>query len=185
MKGVIFNIVEEIVIELYDADTWDALLDAANSDGVFTALGDYPSSELVAIVMAASEATGLAPADVLELVGRRAFPKLLERMPEASRPPLSDPFTFLRGVNDIIHPEVRKLYPDSVPPAFEFADVDGALQLTYRSKRGMQSLAEGLMYGVGDMHGVELSIERVGEVTDGSIYMIRVLQPAELESAAT
>ena len=60
MKGLIFNVVEEVVTELYDADTWDDLLDAAGVDGAYTALGNYDDDELIGIVDAASTATGNA-----------------------------------------------------------------------------------------------------------------------------
>jgi len=33
MKGIVFNLLEEIVVEHHDEDTWDDLLDEAGVDG--------------------------------------------------------------------------------------------------------------------------------------------------------
>lgn len=147
MKGVIFNVVEEVVHDLFDADTWDDLLDVAEVDGAYTALGDYADTELLAIVSAACAATGNSAEEVLRLVGHHALPKLAARVPE-SIVDAPDAIAFIRKVNDIIHPEVLKIYPDSIPPAFEFEDHPDGLIVTYRSKRNLPALAEGLLSGV-------------------------------------
>ena len=49
---------------------------------------------------------------------------------------------------DIIHAEVRKLYPDAELPSFivEYHDAD-RLVLLYQSPRHFEDLAEGLMHG--------------------------------------
>ena len=39
MKGVVFNLLEQLVARDYGEDTWDALLDAGGLDGVYTSLG--------------------------------------------------------------------------------------------------------------------------------------------------
>jgi len=147
MKGVIFNVVEEVIGDLFDADTWDDLLDGAEVDGAYTALGDYADTELLAIVSAACRATGLSAEEVLRTVGHHALPKLASRVPQ-SLVDAPDALSFIRKVNDIIHPEVLKIYPDSIPPAFEFEDRDGGLVVRYRSARNLPALAEGLLSGV-------------------------------------
>ncbi len=54
MKGIIFNLVEEVVRNRYGEDTWDELLDAAGLDGAYTSLGSYPDEELLRLVAAAA-----------------------------------------------------------------------------------------------------------------------------------
>ena len=142
MKGVIFNVVGEVVTELYDADTWDDLLAGAGLDGAYTALGNYSDEELVAIVGIAAEVTSQSTDDVLRLIGRRALPKLASRL-DASMLEAHDARSFLLSVNDIIHPEVRMPYPDAVPPVFDFTELEtGELDVVYRSARRLDSLAE-------------------------------------------
>jgi hypothetical protein len=44
--------------------------------------------------------------------------------------------------------EYLKIYPDSIPPAFEFEDHPEGLVVQYRSARNLPALAEGLLSGV-------------------------------------
>lgn len=161
MKGVIFNVVEEVVTELWSADMWDDVLEAADLLGAYTALGNYPDEELLALVGAASELSGLADDELLTAIGRRGLQRLVDRMPGATAG-AEDAETFLRRVNDIIHPEVLKLYPAAVPPVFEFASTADGLEVTYRSARRLDQLAAGLIEGCGDLFGQTTRLVRTG-----------------------
>ena len=81
MKGIIFNLVEEVVTDRYGEDTWDLLLDAAGLDGSYTSLGSYPDEELFRLVAAASAALGVPADDVVRQLGEGAIPLLVERFP--------------------------------------------------------------------------------------------------------
>ena len=147
MKGIIFNLVEEVVTEAYGADTWDSLLDDAALDGSYTSLGSYPDTDLFALVGAASKSLGVSPDQVVRTLGEGAIPLLAERFPEFFEPHAGTR-TFLLTLNDIIHAEVRKLYPDADLPEFDFdtSAADG-LTLGYRSGRQLCQLAEGFITG--------------------------------------
>lgn len=161
MKGVIFNAVEEAVVTMYDEDTWDDLLDAARLDGEYTALGHYDDAELGALVAAACPMTGHEPNELIRNIGRHAFPHLANRYPELVEG-ADDTHDFLRRVNDIIHPEVLKLHPDATPPEFEFERLsDRVLRITYKSRRRLGVLAEGLIMGAADCFGESVEIETV------------------------
>lgn len=146
MKGVIFNVVEEVVTEEFGADTWDALLDATRLEGAYTALGNYDDAELAALVAAAASALGVEEADVLRLVGRRGFAGLAGRYPHfleghtSSRSVLGD-------LNEVIHPQVLALYPGANVPEFGFVEEGDRILLDYHSARGLCHLAEGLALG--------------------------------------
>lgn len=147
MKGIIFNILEEAVTNEHGVDTWDDLLDAAGVDGAFTSLGSYPDETMLALVDAASAATATAPADVLRWFGQAAMPLLAERYGiffEGHRSARS----FILSVNEIIHPEVRKLYSGAGCPHFQFSTAtDGDLIIGYQSPRRLCALAEGFIHG--------------------------------------
>lgn len=168
MKGIIFNAVEEAVTNLYSADAWDDLLDAAGVDGNYTSLGNYSDGELLQLVTTGCEMTGLDATELVKVLGRHAFPHLANRYPELVDS-ASGVHEFLRQVNDIIHPEVLKLHPDATPPKFQFEDrPDGALRVTYQSARKLGILAEGLIYGAGDRFNEDVTIEvieGIGEET--------------------
>lgn len=162
MKGIIFNVVEEVVTELFSADTWDALLESAAVEGSYTALGNYDDHELEGIVAAGCAATGESRDGLLQIVGQRALPKLCARVP-ADVTEAADPFSFIERVNLIIHPEVLKLYPGSVPPVFECVRVGDDLDVTYKSRRDLASLAHGLLRAVGDRFDTAITVTPVGE----------------------
>ncbi len=46
MKGMIFNLLEEVVTAEYGEDTWDVLLDRSGAGGAYTSLGSYASEAL-------------------------------------------------------------------------------------------------------------------------------------------
>ncbi|MGB1882042.1 MAG: heme NO-binding domain-containing protein, partial [Gammaproteobacteria bacterium] len=69
MKGVIFNLLEEIVEDEFGADTWDALLEAAEASGVYTSIGSYDDGEMMGLVAAASAQLNLTQDEVLRWFG--------------------------------------------------------------------------------------------------------------------
>jgi len=157
MKGIIFNLLEEIVREEHGEDAWDDLLDAADLDGVYTSLGNYPDAQLHRLVAAAAAALSLSADEVLVWAGRRTLPLMAGRFPHffdvhtATRP-------FLLTLNSIIHPEVRKLYPGADTPEFDFDTSDpDTLVMHYRSARRLCAYAQGLVEGVAEHYGQNAS----------------------------
>jgi hypothetical protein len=132
MKGIIFNLVEEVVTEQHGPDTWDALLDAAGLDGSYTSLGNYPDGDLFALVGAASTALGIEAGAVVRSLGEGAIPLLADRFPEFFKPH-DNTTSFLLTLNDIIHAEVRKLYPDADLPEFDFHGVGADPRIRLRA----------------------------------------------------
>jgi hypothetical protein len=160
MKGVVFNLLQQSVSERYGEDTWDALLDAAGLDGAYTALGTYDDSEALKLVGAASDALNVGPDDVLRWFGRSALPLLAGAYPTFFEGH-GTTRSFLLTLNDIIHPEVRKLYPGADVPTFDFdtSDPDG-LTIGYRSGRKFCSFAEGLIEGAAEHFGQKVSMSQ-------------------------
>lgn len=118
MKGIVFNLLETLVVRDFGDETWESLIESAGVSGAYTSLGSYPDEDLFALVGAASEALSLGPDDVTRWFGRSAMPLFAERYPtlfEEHRSALP----FVLTLNDIIHPEVRKLYPGAIVPVFD------------------------------------------------------------------
>lgn len=161
MKGIVFNVLEEVVVAKYGEAVWDDLLDAAGSNGVYTSLGSYPDEQMTRLVEAASQALGIPAADVLRWFGRQAMPRFAERYPAfftacaSTRP-------FVLALNTIIHPEVRKIYTGAACPHFDFRDADdGALLIGYQSPRKLCALAHGFIEGVADRYHQHAEVEHL------------------------
>jgi hypothetical protein len=160
MKGIVFNLLEEIVRRECGERVWDALLDESGLDGVYTSLGSYPDGDLTKLVMAASSALGIPPDSVIRWFGRNAMPVFAQRYPkffrthDSTRP-------FLLTLNNIIHPEVRKIYPGADVPVFDYdATSDGVLLMGYSSARKLCAFAEGLIEGAAAHYGEEVSLDQ-------------------------
>jgi hypothetical protein len=153
MKGIIFNLLEEVVRKEYGEETWSALLDAAQLEGAYTSLGNYPDADLMKLVAAASAALKLPPNDIVRWFGVKALPLLAEKYSKFFKPHHSTR-SFVLSVNSIIHPEVRKLYPGAYVPEFEFdSSSPDVLVMVYRSARKLCALAEGFVEGAATHFG--------------------------------
>jgi hypothetical protein len=161
MKGVVFNLLEAVVIRTHGEDAWDALLEEAALDGTYTSLGSYPDDHMYKLVGAAAKALNMSPGEVLRWFGRQSMPILAERYPvffkahTSTRP-------FVLSINEIIHPEVRKVYPGADVPVFDFRALDdGALLMGYQSARKLCSLAQGFVEGAADHYHEPVRFEHL------------------------
>lgn len=160
MKGIIFNLAEEVVTGEHGEDAWDAVLEGADVSGSYTSLGSYPDADLAAIVASAARLLGAPEEDVLRHVGRGAIPQLAERYPHFFAP-YDDGRAFVLTLNDIIHPEVRKLYPGADVPDFSYElGGPGDVTLRYASPRRLCTLAEGFIAGVATHYGQSVQIDQ-------------------------
>ncbi len=176
MKGIIFNVAEATVSDEFGEDAWDDLLDAAGLDGAYTALGDYPVEQLVALVTAASDKLALPPADVVRFIGRRGFSILIDKYPDMAVGH-SSARSFVLSLNEVIHPEVRKLYPGADAPTFEYRDSGaGVLEIEYVSNRQLCHFAEGLILGCADYFDESIEISQPVCQHDGAISCVLRLQ---------
>jgi hypothetical protein len=153
-------LLEEAVRSEYGIDPWDVLLEAAQSSGVYTSLGNYPDSDLFALVAAAARVLHLPERDVIRWFGRSALLLLVERYPQFFQGHRSAQ-SFVLTLNDIIHPEVRKLYPGAYTPDFDFEITpEGALTIGYHSRRKLCDFAVGLIEGAAGHYGETTAIEQ-------------------------
>ncbi len=158
MKGVVFNLLEEVVSEEAGDAAWEHAIAESGVEGVYTSLGTYGHEELGALAGSLSAQLGVEPDEAVLWFGRKALPKLA-----AIYPQLFDSFDstlpFLGTLNDIIHPEVRKLYPGADVPVFDYRLVESDRMLMgYRSQRGLCYFGQGLIEGAGEYFGEDLKV---------------------------
>jgi hypothetical protein len=166
MKGVIFNLLEEAVTAEHGLMAWAGLLEQAGVDGAYSSLGSYPDTELLALVDAAAGTLNSSPQEILRWFGNAAIPLLAARY-ELFFKPHSSSRTFIVSVNDMIHPEVRKLYAGASCPQFHFHPMDdGRLALGYRSPRKLCHLAHGFIEGAAAWYGETVAVEHLSCMLD-------------------
>jgi hypothetical protein len=168
MKGVVFNLLEEVIILEHGEQVWDAVLDGAGVSGAYTSLGNYDDAEFGRLIGAASAKLGIEPAAMMQSFGRRGMPILAERYPHFFEP-YGSTRRLLKHLNDIIHPEVRKLYPAADVPFFDFQDwPNGVVLLGYESPRRLCALAHGFIEGAADHFRETVAVEQVRCVERGA-----------------
>ena len=176
MKGIVFNLLEQVVVNAHGEAAWDGLLDAAGLDGAYTSLGSYPDAEIEKLVLAGSQALGMTPDAVLTWFGRSAMPLLARHYPAFFTPHRSAR-DFIVSVNSIIHPEVRKLYAGAGCPHFHFeTGADGALLMGYNSSRRLCALAQGFIEGAGDYFGEAISVEHRSCMNHGDAHCLMAIR---------
>ncbi len=167
MKGVVFNLLETVIVRDHGVDVWEVLLDAASLDGVYTSLGSYDDADLTALVAAASAALDVPADGILRWFGRSALPLLAELYPGLFAPH-DNARAFVLVLNEIIHPEVRKLYPGAITPDFTFdASAPGRLLMIYSSPRKLCAFAEGLIEGTADFYSQRVEIVQLACMNRG------------------
>lgn len=168
MKGIIFNLLEDVVVAAHGDAVWDELLDQADLNGIYTSLGSYDDAEMMQLVSAAGTALSLSDDEVLRWFGQRAIPGMVNRWP-AFFAAHQQTIPFLRTLNSVIHPEVRKLYAGAYCPHFDFTSpADGSLMIGYRSPRQLCGLAHGFILGAGDHYGEAVTVEHLECLHGGS-----------------
>lgn len=167
MKGVVFTEFLEMVEEQFSADMADDIVEgsALPSRGAYTSVGTYDHREMVALVTALSQRSGITITDLLKAFGEYLFRRFAQNYPDLIDQ-ATGAFAFLAGIETVVHTEVRKLYPDAQLPVFDVEEHLGhRLVLLYRSERHFEDLAEGLIRGCLRHFGERaiLARETVGE----------------------
>ncbi len=158
MKGIVFNLLEEVVSRGFGADTWDDILANSQVSGTYTSLGNYSDAEMLALVNAAAAKLAMPAPEVLRWFGENAMPLLKERYAALFENHASAR-SFVLSVNSIIHPEVRKLYSGANCPFFHFRETEGgAVLMEYGSSRKMCDLAHGFVKGAANIFGEVVEI---------------------------
>ena len=135
MKGIVFTEFLEMVEQRHGLETVDTIIETAQlpNGGAYTAVGTYDHHELLRLVGSLSQATNSAVPKLVYAFGRhlfasfsRAYPYVFEGIHSTTE--------FLANVEDLIHVEVKKLYPDAELPSIAFSALgDNRWELDYRS----------------------------------------------------
>nr|WP_319398269.1 heme NO-binding domain-containing protein [uncultured Carboxylicivirga sp.] len=169
MKGLIFTEFLNMT-ELKFGDTiLDQIIQKANlpNNGAYTSVGTYEHVELVNLVVELSHQTHVEINVLLKEFGKYLFLVFHERYGNMFEG-INDGFTFLKYVENTIHKEVLKLYPEAELPSLVVHQIDERLEVTYSSGRKMSDFAEGLMLGCFSYFKEEVTINKDYIEDDGS-----------------
>jgi hypothetical protein len=159
MKGVVFTEYMEFIEEQFGFDTVDEMIEKSGVSGVYTQAGNYEFSELFAMVSALAEITSKPLGFLVEAFAKNLFPKLVTIYPKPVQN-YNNTFDFIAHVDDVVHPEVKKLYPDTELPEFKLVSrTENELVTIYISAKPLMDLARGLMIGCATHYKEELDVQ--------------------------
>lgn len=162
MKGVVFTEFLSFVAKQHDDDFVDDLLhEAGLGEAAYTAVGTYEFAELAKLVGAYCGLTETPFPVALHAFGRHLADVFQTKFHDfyASQACV---LTFLASIDDKIHVEVRKLYPDAELPRFTVVEADrGRLVVDYASCRPLADLAVGLIEGSSTFYKQAVRIDRL------------------------
>jgi len=161
MKGIIFTEFIDHVSSQLGVEMCEDMISANDltDDGAYTAVGTYDHKELLMMVSYLHKQTGIDVNLLIEGFGESLFASLANKY-SAFFVGIDDAFTFIKQIEDVIHVEVRKLYPDAELPSFSYTQPKPTvLILDYRSSRCFAGLAVGLMKGCFRHFDEEITID--------------------------
>lgn len=160
MKGIIFNFLENLIIDKFGDEIMEEIYEEAEFSvdaPPFVGPETYPDSDLVAIVALLSEKSNFPIDDLIHEFGKYMFPILAGKYPVFLQD-IDSPLELLKNVNDIIHVEVRKLFKEANPPIITIKDINqNKATLHYSSERKLCRLLEGLLDGVAAYFGKKIT----------------------------
>ncbi len=149
MKGIVFVELIKMAESAMGESAVDDVLDRLelDSDGAFSTVGNYPCRELLALVDAFGAHLD-APVDALQKqFGLWMFQRFVEGYPIFFKDK-TDGFDMLASIEDEVHVEVRKLYPEVELPTFSTQRLaQNTFQMIYSSERPLEYFCLGLIEG--------------------------------------
>jgi len=146
LKGVVFRQFLEFSEREFGEAVIDELLNSTElaSGGVYTNVGYYDHSEMIALVTALSNRTGTSARALLVKFGQNLFPSLIAGHPQDG---VTHAFDLIEQIHGVIHRDVKKLYPDAEVPDIRPSMRNGndEMRITYDSARPMADLCEGMI----------------------------------------
>ncbi|WP_299120336.1 heme NO-binding domain-containing protein [uncultured Winogradskyella sp.] len=147
MKGIVFTEFLELVEEKFGLEMVDHIISSSEleSEGIYTSVGTYSFSEMLQLLEHLSAKTDIS-IDNLLLVYAEHFFGVIEESYPGLLATYKDPIEMISSIENHIHVEVRKIYPDAELPTFEVIDkTKDSLVMIYTSSRAMHHFGLGLM----------------------------------------
>lgn len=147
MKGIVFTEFLDLVEDKFGLEMVDDIITNSNleSEGIYTSVGTYSFSEMLQLLENLSKRTNITIDNLLLTYGEHLFAVLGNSYPGLLET-YSDPIEMLSSIENHIHIEVRKIYPDAELPTFIVEEkTKNSLIMIYKSSRAMHHFGLGLM----------------------------------------
>lgn len=147
MKGIIFSEFLNLVEAKFGLETVDEIIEKSDleSEGIYTSIGTYSFSEMLQLLNHLSSKTNILIDDLLLIYAEHFFSVIEDSYPGLLAS-YKDPIEMISSIENHIHVEVRKIYPDAELPTFIVKEKNkNSLIMIYKSSRAMHHFGLGLM----------------------------------------
>ena len=170
MKGIVFTEFLELVEGKFGLEMVDTIISKSDltSNGIYTSVGTYSFSEMLQLLQHLNAQTGIE-IDTLLLVYGEHFFSVIEKSYPGLLATYKDPIEMLSSIENHIHVEVRKIYPDAELPVFIVKEkTENKLIMIYKSSRAMHHFGLGLMNKTFEHFNAKATIELQKIKEDGT-----------------
>ena len=159
MHGLIFTELKKFATDRFGADAWNQLVaDAQPSTRIFLMTGEYPDSDLVALVQSASKVSGTPVPTLLERFGEFIAPDLMKTYRSMINPDWKT-LDLVENTEGTMHKAVRARNPGAQPPRLEITrQAPNEVLVTYRSPRKMCYVGKGIIKGIAKEYGERVTL---------------------------
>ncbi len=171
MKGVVFTEFLEMVEDTFGYEMVDEIISNSDleSNGVYTSIGTYDHKEMFSLVSSLSKKTEIPVHTLLKKYAHH-LGDFFHGNYNAFYARAANLFEFLESIENFIHVEVKKLYPDAELPTFETRKIDhDNIEMIYKSTRKMSDLAYGLIEKSSTHFKEPIEIKKENIEEDGSV----------------
>lgn len=176
MKGIVFTEFLEMVEKKFDYEMVDDILTMKElpSGGIYSAVGTYSHNEMVTLVGNLHEKTDIPMPVLLETFGEYLF-ATLQKAYGSMFSHVSSGIELLNSIEEHIHVQVKKLYPDAELPTFKVLEKSkNRIVMEYHSERKMSDFGVGLIRGCMKFYEEEVTIEKELITEDGKIVKFTI-----------
>lgn len=175
MKGIIFTTFTKMIEEKFGLEMLDELIvnTKPKSEGIYISTATYEDAELINMVVYLSKKIDVPVEDLVRTFGHFTFQVLSKSFPHfLENKTFKD---FILSVHDVVHVEVKKLYPEAELPTFIYKNIkDNSLTMKYISNRNLPTLAEGLIQGAADYYNKNVKITLTECSEENNCYNIEL-----------
>lgn len=166
MKGIVFTEFLDMVDDKFGFEVTEHIIEKSkeqlSTGGAYTAVGTYPHDEIIALVIALSQQSHIPIPTLVEVFGEHLLNQFAKNYAGFFEN-ANDTFSFLKSIDNHIHVEVKKLYPDAELPKFDChhpEDNEDELVMIYSSERAMSDLATGLIGGTIKFYNEDITFSK-------------------------
>ncbi|WP_115461083.1 heme NO-binding domain-containing protein [Winogradskyella aurantiaca] len=161
MKGIIFTEFLDLVEDKFGLPMVDQIIQQSElaSGGIYTSVGTYEFSEMLQLLTHLSNNTSMSIDDLLMVYAEHLFAVLINSYPHLVER-YKDPMELLASIENHIHVEVQKIYPEAQLPTFDLVErQEDKMIMIYKSERALYMLGKGLMLETFKLFDTPVKIE--------------------------